>query len=166
MFDLKQLSIPHIGLKIGEHEFRYTINELFFEELGYSEIKKGTFNIVLLLHKQINMLTLNFSIEGIAKVVCDRCLDELELDIKTQQKLFVSFGEETQEETEEKLILSHNEQEINVSQFIYEYIILAMPLARTHMEGQCDPELVKKLEELKPKSNGIDPRWEILNKLK
>ncbi|MDQ3190760.1 MAG: DUF177 domain-containing protein [Bacteroidota bacterium] len=166
MFDLKQLSIPFVGLKEGEYQFKYTINESFFEKLEYSEIKKGLFNIRLFLLKQSNMLTLNFEIEGTATVECDRCLDELEVPLETKQRLFISFGDSTHEETDEVFVLSHNEQEINISQFIYEYIILAIPLVHSHPEGECNPEIVKKLEELKPKINNTDPRWDILNKLK
>ncbi|HET6244427.1 MAG: DUF177 domain-containing protein [Bacteroidetes bacterium] len=166
MFDLNQLSIPFVGLKDGEYQYKYAINESFFEELEYSEIKKGIFNIDLFLLKQSNMLTLNFEIEGKAIVECDRCLDELEISVQTKRRLFVSFGEATHEETDEVFVLSYNEQELNVSQFIYEYIVLAIPLINSHPEGECNPEIVKKLEELKPKINNSDPRWDILNKLK
>ncbi|MBA3900358.1 MAG: DUF177 domain-containing protein [Bacteroidetes bacterium] len=169
MFDLKQFMIPYIGLSQGEHRFEYKINELFFEELGYSEMKQGLFKINLDLLKQSSMMTLNFEIKGESTVTCDRCLDEFILPIEAEQKLFVKFGDETHEETDEIFILSRNEQELDVAQFIYEYIILAMPPVFTHPEGECNPEIEKKLEELKPKNNNnddIDPRWDILKNLK
>jgi uncharacterized protein len=168
MFDLKQFLIPYVGLKQGEHRFEYTINELFFEELGYSEIKQGFFNVNLDLLKQSSMMALTFEIKGEVSAVCDRCLGEFVLPIAAEQKLFVKFGDETHEETDEVFILSRNQQELDVAQFIYEYIILAIPQVITHPEGECDPEIEKKLEELKPKNddnNDIDPRWDILKNL-
>jgi uncharacterized protein len=167
MFDLRQFLIPYIGLKQGDHRFEYSVNELFFEELGYSEIKKGLFNVNLDLMKQSSMMTLHFKINGSLTVICDRCLDEFVMPIEAEQKLFVKFGDETHEETDEIFILSRNEQELDISQFIYEYIILAIPPVCMHPEGECNPEFLKKLEELKPNNddNHIDPRWDILKNL-
>jgi uncharacterized protein len=167
MFDLKQFVIPYTGLKQEEHRFEYTINELFFEELEYSEIKKGRFDVELVLQKTSNMMTLDFNISGWIFVPCDRCLDDFKMPLETSQKLFVKFGDETHEETDEILVLSRSQQDFDVSQFIYEYIILAIPSVRVHPDGECDPEIEKKLEELKPKNdeNDIDPRWDILRNL-
>jgi uncharacterized protein len=167
MFDLKQFLIPYVGLRQGDHRFEYTVNELFFEELGYSEIKQGIFNVSLDLLKQSSMMTLNFEIRGELTVTCDRCLDEFVMPIEAEQRLFVKFGDETHEETDEIFILSRNEQELDIAQFIYEYIILAIPPVCMHPEGECDPEILKKLEELKPHNDdkNIDPRWDILKNL-
>jgi uncharacterized protein len=167
MFDLKQFTIPFAGLKQEEHRFGFKINELFFEEFEYSEIKEGQFEIDLVLLKQSTMLTLDFDIRGKVLVTCDRCLDDFELPVNTNQRLFIKFGNETYEETDEVIVLSHNEQEINVSQYIYEFISLAIPQVRVHPEGECDPEVIQKLEELKAGSDDhIDPRWDALRKFK
>jgi uncharacterized protein len=167
MLDLKQFTIPFHGLKQGEHRFEYSINELFFEELGYSDIKQGNFKIDLLLLKQASMMTLDFEIAGEMSAICDRCLEEMVLAVNSEQKLFIKFGDETHEETDEVFVLSRSEQEINVAQFIYEYVILSIPTVIAHPEGECDPEIEKKLQELKPKSSDTnDPRWDILKKFK
>jgi uncharacterized protein len=167
MFDLKQFTIPFTGLKQGEHRFEYSINELFFEELGYSDIKQGLFKVNLLLLKQNSMMTLNFEISGEISTTCDRCLEEMILPINSEQTLFIKFGDETHEETDEVFVLSRHEQEMDVSQFIYEFIILAVPAVKAHPEGECDPEIERKLQELKPKSsNDDDPRWDILKNIK
>ena len=165
MQNFKTLNIAVGGLKEGEHRFEYKINELYFEESGYFEIKKGNFNVKVDLLKQLNLLTLNFSINGVATVICDRCLEELEIPVECNQRLFVSFGEHTHEQTDEIFVLARNEQELALWQFIYEYIILSLPIIRSHPEGQCDPEQEKKIEELKPRDNHSDPRWDALKNL-
>jgi uncharacterized metal-binding protein YceD (DUF177 family) len=164
MFDLKQFVIPFVGLKQGEHRFDFKVNELFFEELGYSELVRGQFDVELVLLKQSSMLTLEFEIRGKATVTCDRCLDEFETPVEAQYQLFVKFGNESYEETDEVVVISHNEQELDLSQYLYEFIVLAIPLINVHPEGECDPEVIKKLEELKPKKedDGTDPRWDAL----
>jgi uncharacterized metal-binding protein YceD (DUF177 family) len=167
MFDLKQFTIPFAGLKQGEHRFDFTINELFFEEFGYSELKKGHFEIDLVMLRQNTMLTLSFDIKGKAMVTCDRCLDEFEMSVESQQRLFVKFGNETYEETDEVLVLSHHEQELDISQYVYEFVLLSVPQVRVHPEGECDPEVIRKLEELQPKNDDedTDPRWDALKNL-
>jgi uncharacterized protein len=117
------------------------------------------------LEKQSSMMILTFDIKGEVEVACDRCLENFDLPVSSMQTLIVKFGEETREETDEIFILSRNEQDFDVSQFVYEYIILAIPQVRVHPEGECDPEILRKLEELKPKSDqNIDPRWDALRK--
>jgi uncharacterized protein len=166
MFDLKQFIIPFVGLKQGEHRFDFKINELFFEELRYSELKRGHFEVDLVLLKQSSMLTLDFDIRGKATVTCDRCLDEFETRIDAKHHLFIKFGNKSYEETDEVIVISQNDQELDVSQYLYEFILLSIPQVNVHPEGECDPEVIKKLEELKPKNDdiGTDPRWDALRK--
>jgi len=87
----------------------------------------------------------------------------------------VNFGDEYNDENENILIIPHGEYEINVAQYIYELIILAMPIKRIHPgieDGSLKSEILEKLEALSPKnleekeeSEEIDPRWNTLKKL-
>ena len=58
-----------------------------------------------------------------------------------------------------------------MSQFFYEYILLALPIKKIHPDdrngvSQCDPEMIKKLEEhLTSDIDETDPRWNELKKL-
>jgi uncharacterized metal-binding protein YceD (DUF177 family) len=49
-----------------------------------------------------------------------------------KMNLIVRFGEEFNDDNEELLILPFGEFEINVSQYIYEMIVLSVPLRRVH----------------------------------
>ncbi|UTW63826.1 DUF177 domain-containing protein [bacterium SCSIO 12741] len=57
-----------------------------------------------------------------------------------------------------------------MSQLLYEFIHLALPLKNVHNEGECDPEMVKKIEELNygegEEEESTDPRWNALKSLK
>jgi len=86
--------------------------------------------------------------------------------------MVVKFGEELNDDNDEILIIPHGEHQINVSQFIYEMIVLSIPRKKIHPginDGTLKSDILEKLEELKPKEkknlNEIDPRWEDLKKL-
>ena len=95
--------------------------------------------------------------------------------MKNESDLVVKFGDEYNDEDTDILIVPHGTYEINVQQFIYESIVLAVPIKRLHPgveDGSLDSDILKKLEELSPKLKEVkekeeetDPRWNTLKKL-
>ena len=62
--------------------------------------------------------------------------------------------------------------QIDVAQYFYEMIVLAVPTKRVHpgiADGTLKSEIVEKLKSLEPKINSlqgqVDPRWDKLNDL-
>jgi len=69
--------------------------------------------------------------------------------------------------------VDENEGILDLSWFIYEFIMLAIPIKHVHAPGKCNSVMMQKLEELsgavrssKEEAEAIDPRWEALQKLK
>ncbi len=171
---LNQFIIPFKSLSDGKHQFDYIIDEAFFENNEMSEIQKGNIKVVVILEKSETMLTFYFNLKGSASVICDRCLDYFDLPIDTQFQMFVKFGKERIEQTDEILILPESDNELNIMQYIYEYINLSLPIQRIHPDdedgySQCNSEFLEKLKEFsksEKKENEVDPRWEILKNIK
>lgn len=171
---LDQFSIQFSGLKAGLYYFEFFIDDKFFKNFSESEIRQGKVNVKIELQKQVRMFVLDFNLKGTVNLTCDRCLDDFDFDINTSNKLVVKIGTKKIEETDEIIIIPEEEHEINVAQFIYEYIHLALPVKRTHPDDEngfsfCNKEIIKKLKEHKSdekKSNKTDPRWETLKKLR
>ena len=66
-------------------------------------------------------------------------------------KLIERFGDTVNNDNEELLILPHGEFQIDISQYIYEMIVLSVPLRRIHpgiKDGSLNTEALKKLKEL------------------
>ena len=167
-----RLIIPFKGLKIGTHTFVFDIDDKFFGDFQQSEINKGKVHVVVNLEKQSSMLQLEFVLQGTVFVACDRCLDDLDLHIDYNTNLFIKFAEQTEEQTEEILVLSYAEHELDVSQYVYEYAHLSLPYKRMHPdkengESTCNKDMLKKLEEylLPEKDETTDPRWNNLKDL-
>ncbi len=164
-----QYSIPFRGLKEGRHNFHFDIDNTFFDHFESSEIKEGNVAVRVELENHSRFLELRFYIAGTVKVICDRCLDSFPLDIEEKNAvLYVRFGEENHEQTAELIILSDSENEINLAQYIYEFIHLALPSQRIHPEKDglsgCNPEMTEKLKEHSAggSKTTTDPRWDKL----
>lgn len=167
----KDYLIPFVGLKLGKHHFEYKIDNKFFEVFDYQEFKKSNVTVNVILEKKSNMLELNFNHKGTVNVPCDVTGEDFDLPIKSDMKLIVRFGEFFDNNNEELLILPFGEFQIDVAQYIYEMIVLAVPLKRVSLDIKKENKQPKILDEqrklvLENKSNkDIDPRWEKLKQL-
>jgi len=172
---LKAYAIPFIGLKVGEHHFDYQIDNTFFQNFEYDEFNSVDVKVDLKLEKKTTFLELYFSALGSINVNCDITNEPYDQTIDDKFKLVVKFGNEYNNDIEDILILPHGDYEINVAQFIYELIVLAVPVKRIHPgieDGTLQSDILSKLEELSPSednktksSEDIDPRWNNLKKL-
>ena len=174
MNNLKEYLIPFIGLKLGKHQFEYQVDNTFFAHFDYDEFNDASVKVSVVLEKKSTLLELDIQHKGTVNVPCDVSGEEFDLAIKGKLKLVVKFGDAFNDENEELLILPHGEFQVNVAQYIYESIVLSVPLRRIHpgVKDGSLTEVIEKLEALAPKenktieqNNDIDPRWENLKKL-
>lgn len=172
---LKDYIIPFVGLKVGEHHFDYHIDNTFFNDFEYDEFNSVDVNIDLRFEKKTTLMELFFMANGHVNINCDLTNEPYDQVINDTFKLVVKFGNEYNDDNEDILIIPHGEYELNVAQYIYELIVLAVPVKRVHPgveDGTLKSEILSKLEELSPNvdnktktSEGIDPRWNNLKKL-
>lgn len=161
--NLSEYNIKFEGLKQGIHFFEFTVDNAFFEEFDSFEFEKSTINVELEFKKQSTMLVLMFTFTGSITVPCDRCLDDVDVDVDGEQKLVVKFGNEEYDQTDEILILPIHEYELNVARYIYEFINVNLPQKRIHFEGLCNQEVIDELDKIEKKEEiNDDPRWSLL----
>ncbi len=175
MKELKEFTIPFIGLKLGEHRFDFNISKSFFEYFKYEEFNDVNIKLDVLLIKKNTMLEFTLAFKGIVNVNCDITNEPFNQEIKGDHHFVVNFGEVFNDENEDLLIIPHGSYEINIQQHIYESIVLAVPTRKVHPgveDGTLKSEILTKLEELRPKQNisldegeTTDPRWDELKKL-
>ena len=169
-----------MGLKLGKHHFEYQISNAFFEIFDYDEFQNSDIKVNVVLEKKNSMLELGFKHKGTVNVPCDLTGEDFDLPIKGSMKLIVRFGETYNNDNEELLILPFGEFEIDLAQYIYEMIVLSVPLRRVHpgvKDGSLKTEALEKLNELTLKEKtqedkkedkeeeNIDPRWDKLKQL-
>ncbi|GIM53098.1 DNA-binding protein [Capnocytophaga cynodegmi] len=173
MRKLKEYDISFAGLKQGKHQFVYEVDKKFLDSFGYDDVNNLHQVVTVELDKKSTLLELHFRNEGVVNVNCDLSNEPFDMKVEGELFLVVKFGEEYNDEDDELLILPHGEHLLNVAQYIYELIVLSMPVKRVHPEvekGTLHSDILDKLEELTPKeeleeSEYIDPRWESLKKI-
>lgn len=154
-----EYNIPFVGLKLGKHLFDYQIDNTFFEEYECEKFDKIDVKCEVLLDKKTTFLELNFKHKGIVVTNCDVTDEVFDLKIKGSFKLIVQFGEEYNNDNEELLILPHGSYKVDIKQYIYENIMLSIPLKRVKVENKK----VKIQQE--EKNIEIDPRWDKLKQI-
>lgn len=175
MKPLKEYTIPFIGLKLGLHHFNYNIEKTFFEYFEYDDFNDAKVNVDVTLLKNTTLLELNFKITGTVNVNCDLTNEAYNQIIENNFDLVVNFGDEYNDENIDILVLPHGAYEINIQQYIYELIVLAVPIKRIHPgveDGTLNSDILDKLKELSPElsnknkdNKDIDPRWNTLKNL-
>ena len=139
------------GLAQGKHDYEFPVKGDFFKEFGNSQIKDAALVAKVVLDKGSGWMNVSCNVVGTILTECDRCLDDLEIPMNFTADIAVKtakLGEEI-ESTDEFLIIDPSDGELDLKQFIYDYICVNVPLKKEHEEGRCNPKMLKKLEELK-----------------
>ncbi len=178
MKDLRDFDIDIFGLKDKTYEFDFEGDSSFFALFENSLVEKGEFKVKLRLDKSSTMLQLHFRITGSIELTCDRSLEPFDYPLDIEENHILKFGEENQELTDEIEIINRNTVTINVAQYVYEFIMLAVPMKKIHpkfadqeFEENSEGLLVYRsktesetTEDTKEESD-VDPRWAALRKL-
>ena len=191
MEKLDKYRIDLKGMQTGSDKFDFHdfhLDDSFFADVEASDVQKGKVDVTLIVRKTSHAFDLRFHTEGYVVVMCDRCLDEMEQPIVSDDFLRVRFGSTYSEEDDNWVVVPEDEGAINVAWLMYEFIALAIPMKHVHAPGECngimDSELHKYLrispddddeEDYSAEDDGsssdaegdkpIDPRWNELKKI-
>jgi uncharacterized metal-binding protein YceD (DUF177 family) len=173
----RNFDIAFVGLKPGIHEFEYEINDKFFAEYQEQDFRKVTAHVKLSLDKKSGFMLLKFEVGGKLDVTCDRCGNDLPLDLWDEFNIVVKMVEDPeqmneQEEDPDVYYISRGESHINVSDWIYEFINLSIPMQRMCKQEDiggphCNKEVLAMLNKLDAQNNKPEnPVWKGLEKFK
>ena len=172
MCSLETYKIDLKGLKEDETALDFDLNDDFFQSLDGSQLEHGALHVSVSIRKMTGFFELLFHTEGSVTVSCDRCLDDMEQPISTDNRMMVKLGD-TYSDDDDTVTIDENEGILDLSWFIYEFIMLAIPIKHVHAPGKCNSAMTQKLEELsgavrsgEEEAEAIDPRWEKLKNLK
>ena len=150
---LSKYDVIFSGLSVGKHCFEYEINDKFFEQFDCSEITSGNLSAKVELNRMNAQIVVKFVITGSVVTVCDRCLDDVEINIEYKGTLLVKYGTQTNDENsndEEIMCINRSDDKINLAQYIYESICISLPIQRIHAnENQCNADMMQKLKEMR-----------------
>jgi uncharacterized metal-binding protein YceD (DUF177 family) len=172
----KEYIIEFNKLRMGPNEFSFVLDEKFLSDFEYSLFKEAKVEVTLLMNKAENLYDLKFNFIGIVSSICDTCADEIDIPINKDFEMLMKMSEISNYEDFEIVYVARTEIEFDLTQYLYESLLLAVPQRKNCNElaktKSCNPEVIKLLAQTEEgEVNSIDgesedkddPRW---NKLK
>ncbi|OJJ21514.1 ribosomal protein L32p [marine bacterium AO1-C] len=172
-------------MALGKHRYEFSSRSDFFTAFPNSLVQKGEFKVLLDLEKSETLLKLDFHIQGNLELECDRSLELFDFPFEVEKTLILKFGEYNEALSDEMEMIHRDTQTINIAQYVYEFIGLAIPMKKLHprfqqsvLEGlEIDDEdeddnstFVYSSESSdsteQTDEENIDPRWQKLKNLK
>jgi uncharacterized metal-binding protein YceD (DUF177 family) len=145
------------GLKLGEHKLQFDLDDKFLIwKHPETEYKQLNVQINVTFDKQVNFFMFHFNIDGSLLVPCDRCGDEFELSLWDEFDLLVKLNDaEDEEQIEEEadvVFISRSETVLDISDWLYEFLMLSIPLQKIHPQDAngnetCNPDVLAFLEQ-------------------
>jgi uncharacterized metal-binding protein YceD (DUF177 family) len=157
----------------GVHYKNFEAGDEFFEAFEGGLVPNGKVFVDLKLDKRAQVVTLDFDLGGMVHTECDRCTAEVDIPIHGHYTIYAKPFRGEDMESEDVVYYNPDDQQLDLSSLVYEFIQLSIPIQRSceelpEKERSCNWEVIKKLEgqqssddETKP----IDPRWEGLKNL-
>lgn len=135
---LQHFKIPIKGLQRGLHRFDLQVEDEFFSHFENSMIDNGQFEVQLDFNKKDDHSELDFVVEGTTKQICDRCLEEVEIPITGNYKMYLKMSDDLSDD-EDIVYISPTASHVNVAAQIYEIISVLLPMRRVCPEVDSTP---------------------------
>jgi uncharacterized protein len=175
--DVGAYSVNIIALSNKLHHFDYEIGADFFRKYGTDLVSEGNFKVEVELNKHETFLEADFKIKGTATLTCDRSLEPFDYPIWTTRRVLFKYGEVNEEISDEIVMIHRDSATLEVGQYIYEFIGLAIPIKKLHPkfrledaagDDNAEGKIVysSQTNEKGNDDEDIDPRWNKLKNLK
>lgn len=164
---LREYKIAFRGLGAGKHSFDFVLDDTFFDCFETTKGTVGQVDAQVEVVKSSLLMEVKIKIDGTVKAVCDRCLDQLDLKVKGELELYVKQSEREEGNDDDYIVLSPEDDFIDLSSYLYEVYMLNYPMRVVHPEGECDSGMQEMLEHyiIEENDKPNDPRWDELKKL-
>ena len=138
----KQYSVAYKGLKNSSFDFVFEVDDALFVAYESKEILGGNCHVEATMLKGESQLEFDFTITGEVTCECDRCLEPCQVPIDYEGHLIVRISDEEGEYDGDVMWLNPADNEVDLTQYIYESIVLSLPYQRVHPEGECNPDML------------------------
>lgn len=183
MKEIANYNIELFKMALGKHRYEFSSRSDFFTAFPNSLVQKGEFSVLLDLEKSETLLKLDFQVQGQLELECDRSLELFDFPFELEKSLILKFGDHSEALTDEIEIINRDKQTINIAQYVYEFIGLAVPMKKLHPKFQQE-EGLEDIEDDEENSTfvysskssdsteqaneeeEVDPRWQALKNLK
>lgn len=159
-------------MRNGANTLEFSLQDAFLEYMGGS--LRG---VEVLAEAEVikteSMYQVTVTLNGKVQETCDRCLDEFDCPVSGSYLLILKLSEVEQYDDDEIVYITPATFEYDLSQFLYDCLMLSIPLKKECSLGQkaCNPEVIVRL--MQPKADEAeetnkteaDPRWDKLRNM-
>lgn len=141
--------IQHSELENGEHQFDFQVDDKLFVRFENEEIQNANLKLSAKIKRKSDDFLLFLDADGEFEMQCDRCLDYFLQTVNLHHEIVIRLDEKTNFNTDEDFVtLDRNEKHLDIAYFIYEMIMLSLPIRRVHPDDEngnsmCNPDVVK-----------------------
>ena len=144
----ERYSIGYKSLSNSTFDYDFVVDDALFAAYESREVLGGNCDVKVVLSKTDSQLDVDVTIEGSVVCECDRCLEPCDIDIDYEGHLIVRLSTEEGEYDGEVIWLNPAEENLDLTQYIYESIILSLPYQRVHTEGECNPDMMARFAQV------------------
>ena len=142
---MKRYIIDAQTLQQQSFEFDLEVGMELFETMEMSDITGADYKFRV-VGTRLTSNKLEIEVDGKGSVVtqCDRCLDDVTIEAEASGAMVVYFGDEAKPFDGEEVTLQRGD-ELSIAQFIYDSIMLDLPIVRAHKPEDCNPEMLARI---------------------
>lgn len=130
-----------LGLKslpLGTHHVEFHLGKEFFVNMESADVHDADLAVDLAVVHRNDAYDMTFHITGTVTLICDRCLDSLEMPMDTLYHVTVEYGDDYNDESDDVLVIPESDNSLNVAYMIYDTVALAIPIKHVHPLGKCN----------------------------
>ncbi len=167
----ENLAIDLRTLAEGSVPFSCQLGNGYFKTFSWEGVSGG--NVLCEAHaaKLKEGFEVSVSVKGTVTLICDRCLETMEQPVDNAETILVKYRSQA-EEGDDAITVDDESGVLDMADLIREIIAVGIPIRHIHPDGQCNAEMLRRLEGLQKHGNGgaetaaADPRWSKLGGLK
>lgn len=150
MGKFSQFKLPLKSMSPGVHEFDYRLGKQFFEDMESSDVRDADVHVHLTVTYANDVYALAFVCRGTVTVPCDRCLDDLTLEVDASYGIKVKYGDSYRDDSDELMEIPESDNDLNVAYMIFDTVSLAIPIKHVHPMGKCNRAMSSLLKSTGP----------------
>lgn len=170
MRSLEQFKINLKALTEDDTPLEYELDDDFFALLESDIVQGGSLHVSGSIRKTSGFFKLQLHSVGAVCIPCDRCLDLMEQPVEADLNLVVKLGSKYTED-DDLVTVDETDPVLSTAWFIYESVVLAVPIQHVHQLGGCNDAMMRMLNEHSAARSSdadakkTDPRWDALREL-
>ena len=142
---MKRYIIDAQTLQQKDFEFTLEVGKELLEAMEVSEISDMSYTLkVVGTRLTTNKMDIEIYGEGRVVTLCDRCLEDLVIETEAAGAIVVYFGDEAKPFDGEEVTLQRGD-ELSIAQFVYDSIMLDLPIVRMHEPQDCNPDMLARI---------------------